>query len=107
MTQERRKLVKTTHRAEILLWSILGSVIMALAFGGWAARDFVDTKLASKDQVVVVGLKADFVIDQQMAAVIGQIAYLERKPRKTQDEINQLNYLRQQLDIMRKVRSGK
>lgn len=98
---------KQSHRAEVLLWSILGVVVTSLAFGGWAARDYVDNNLASKEQVVVAGTKVDFVLDQQMAALIAQIAYLERKQRKTQDEVNQLNYLRGQLDIMRKVRSGK
>ena len=107
MAEERRKPVKQTHRAEVLSWSILGVVVTSLAFGGWAARDYVDNNLASKESVVITGLKADFVLDQQMAALIAQIAYLERKPRKTQDEISQLNYLRGQLDIMRKVRSGK
>lgn len=102
---ERHK--PASNRPEVLLWTILGTVITALAFGGWAARDYVDNELASKGEVVVVGLKADFVLDQQMAALIAQIAYLERKGKKTQDESAQLQYLRQQLDIMRKVRSGK
>ena len=97
----------SSKRAEVLLWSILGTVITTLAFGGWTVKDYVDTELASKGEVQVAGLKADFVLDQQMAALIAQIAYLERKGKKTQDEINQLNYLRRQLEIMRKVRSGK
>ena len=104
---ERRKSGKPARRAEVLLWGIFGTVVTTLALGGWAARDYVDNNLASKDEVVVAGVKADFVIDQQMAALIAQISYLERKQRKTQDEINQLNYLRQQLETMRRVRSGK
>ena len=97
----------SVKRASILMWSLLGSMILGLTGGGWYVRDFVATELASKDEVVIVAQKADFAIDRQMEAVIAQIAHLDRKPNKTAEEIDQLNYLRQQLELMRKIRRGK
>lgn len=98
--QERRR---GTRHVAMLLWTILVSLVGSLAFGGWQARDFIENKLASREQMLVVEAKAQFVLDQQMAAIISQIAYLERKDRKTADEHAQLQYLRQQLEIMRKI----
>ena len=98
---------KSSKRAETLLWSILGTVVTGLAFGGWAARDYIEERLASKEDVVVAGVKADYALDQQMAALIAQISYLERKKNKSAEEINQLDYLRNQLQIMRNIRKGK
>ena len=89
------------------MWSLVGTLALSTVGGGWYVRDYIDTRLASKEEVKLAGNKADFVLDQQMAALIGQIAYLERKANKTAGELQQLNYLRQQLDHMRKVRSGK
>ena len=95
------------QRAQAIFWSLVGTTVAGLAFGGWAARDYIDERLASKEAVIVAGAKADFVLDRQMEAVIAQIAYLERKPKLTPVEINQLNYLRQQLIEMRRVRAAK
>ena len=95
------------NRAQAILWSLVGTAVAGLAFGGWAARDYIDERLASKEAVIVAGAKADFVLDRQMEAVIAQIAYLERKPKLTPVEVNQLNYLRQQLQEMRRVRAAK
>ena len=83
------------------------ALVSTLAGGGWGAHEYVTNNLASKEAVEVVENKADYVLDQQMAALIAQIAYLEQKKNKTADEINQLNYLRKQLDSMRKVRSAR
>lgn len=62
-----------------IAFGLLGTLVTGLAFGGWAARDFID-RLAMKEDVLVAGGKADFVLDRQMEAVINQIAFLERKP---------------------------
>ena len=91
----------------MIMWSLVGTVVIGMAGGGWYARDYIDTRLASKEEVQLAGNKADFVLDQQMAALIGQIGNLERKASKTASERQQLDYLRKQLDHMRKVRSGK
>lgn len=103
-TPDRRK---PARRAEALLWGILATVVTSLAFGGWTVRDFVSEKLASKDDVIIAQAKADFVLDRQMEAIIGQIAYLERKAFRTPTEQQQLNFLREQLAQMRRVRAGK
>lgn len=97
----------SAQRAKGILWSIVGTLVAGLAFGGWQARDYIDTKLATKDQVRLAMAQAEFVLDRQMEAVISQIAYLERKSRLTPGEADQLRYLRQQLQEMRRVRSGK
>ncbi len=97
----------SAKRASILMWSLLGGVVLSLTGGGWYVRDFVATELASKDEVIIVAQKADFAIDRQMEAVIAQIAHLDGKAKKTPEEIEQLKYLRQQLELMRKIRRGK
>ena len=79
----------------------------SIAGAGWGAHYYLHDTFAEREVATIAGNKADFVLDQQMAALIGQIAYLERKPQKTAGERQQLDYLRQQLDHMRKVRSGK
>ena len=89
------------------MWSLVGTLVLGTVGGGWYARDYIDTRLASKEEVQLAGNKADFVLDQQMAALIGQIGYLERKATKTAGERQQLDYLRKQLEHMRNVRSGK
>jgi hypothetical protein len=48
-----------------------------------------------------------FSTDRQIEATAAQIAYLERKPNLTATELNQLNYLRDQLRRLRQVRDGK
>ena len=90
-----------------MMWSLVSAVMLSTLGGGWYAHDYIDTHLATKEEVQLAGGKADFVLDQQMAALITQIAYLERKSSKTASERHQLDYLRQQLEHMRKVRSGR
>ena len=89
-----------------LIATILGTTVMALALGGWSAHGFVQS-LATKEEVLLAGGKADYVLDRQIEALVAQIAQLERKVNLTPSELNQLNYLRGQLDRMRKVRDGK
>ena len=90
-----------------MMWSLVGTLVLGTVGGGWYVRDYIDTQLASKEEVKLAGNKADFVLDQQMAALIGQIGYLERKGNKTAGERQQLDYLRKQLEHMRNVRRGK
>lgn len=90
-----------------LFAGLLAASVSGLAFGGWAVRDYIANDLASKDEVRLAGSKVDFVLDRQLEALIAQIAHLERKPNKTAGEFEQLRYLREQLNLMRKVRTGK
>lgn len=90
-----------------ILTGILATAVSGLAFGGWAVRSYVADELASKDEVRLAGSKVDYVLDRQLESLIAQISYLERKRNKTAGELEQLRYLREQLDLMRKVRTGK
>lgn len=98
---------QTKKHASAIAWSLIGILVTSLAFAGWHVRDYIDAKLATKEEVILAGAKADYVIDRQMEAIIAQIAYLERKGRLTPGEVNQLNYLRQQLMELRRVRAAK
>lgn len=84
-----------------------------LAGAGWGTHEYLSGNYqprgdyARKGDVQLAGAKADFVIDRQMASIITEIAYLQRKKNKTQDELEQLRWLRKQLEEMRRVRSGR
>lgn len=88
---------------------IIASLLTAasIAGAGWGAHTYLTDTYAERADVNLAGAKADFVLDRQMAALIAEIAYLERKPNKTPGEIEQLRWLREQLELMRRVRSGK
>jgi len=93
--------------AKQMVWGILGILITGLAFGGWTAHDFMVNRLAMKDEVLLAGGKADFVLDRQMEAIINEISHLERIKNPTAVEMERLRHLRAQLELMRKVRAGK
>src|SRR3990167_10057631 len=98
---------KQSRRPEMILWSLVGTVVLGTAGGGWYANEYIHDKLASKESVQVAGAKADFALDKQMEATIAQINRIEGKKNKTREDLNQLDYLRQQLEIMRQIRRGK
>lgn len=90
------------------LWSaLLFMVVLGMAGGGWGASEYLRSSYASRDEVLVAGAKAEFVLDRQMETTINEIAYLERKGNLTNSELARLAYLRQQLEQMRKVRAGR
>ena len=88
-----------------ILTGIVGTLVMALALGGWAAREYV-SGFATTDDVRLAWAKADYVLDRQIETLVAQIAHLERKGNLTASERQQLDYLRQQLISLRKVRGG-
>jgi len=88
-----------------VIWATVAAAF-SVAGAGWGAHAYLESSYAQAGDVKLAGAKADFVIDRQMAALIAEIAYLERKV-KSRSEVEQLRYLRQQLDEMRRVRSGK
>ena len=55
----------------------------------------------------VVAVQAATALDQQMDDIVARISYLDRKPNKTADERDQLKFLREQLERLRKIRAGK
>jgi len=87
----------------IKLISVCAGAAMAVGGAGFGAHEYLFNTFAEK----VAGAKVDFVLDRQMSAVSAEIGYLERKPNKTTGEIEQLRWLREQLEQMRRVRSGK
>jgi len=86
---------------------VIGSVLTAatLAGGGWGAHEYLSQNYAPADKVYVVGAKADYILDIQLENLVRQVAVLEQKKNKTAEEINQLNYLRKQVEDARKVRA--
>lgn len=97
---------EASSNAKTWIWAILGAVVFSLAGGGWAVRDYVGNELASRDELVVVAAKADVALDQQMEDIIARIAILEKKPRQSQYDRDQIKYLRDQLERYRKIRAG-
>ena len=93
--------------AKSWLWGILGTLVAGLAFGGWKASQFVENDLASKAELVVVQAQAQTALDTQMEDLIARIARLEAKPKKSQDDRDQIKYLRDQLERLRKMRAIK
>lgn len=98
---------KGAVHATVLLYSILGTLVTGLAFGGWKARDWIENELASKVEVIVAGTKADYSLDIHMQRVIAEISRLEAKRKLTQEERDQVKFLRDDLERLRKIRSGK
>lgn len=90
---------------KVVFASLLGAGTVAGA--GWGAHDYLHETFSRKEPVQIVGAKTDFIIDRQIAAIAAEIGYLERKPNKTQADIEQLRWLREQLEQVRRVRSGR
>lgn len=85
---------------------VIGSILTAasLAGGGWGAHVYLAENYAPVEKVQIAGAKADYVLDMQLENLVRQAAYLEQKQKKTQEELNQLNYIRKQIEDARKVR---
>jgi len=91
-----------------LMVAILGTLVTGLAFGGWHVHDFMVTKLAMKEDVLVAGAKADYLIERREEAIVRQIAELERSPKElTPTQRSHLENLRKELEEARQVRRGK
>lgn len=85
----------------------LGAIACSIAAAGWGAHVYLVDTFADRGDVMVASAKADFVLDRHIASTVAQIAHLERQERLTPGQVEQLRYLREQLDQMRRVRSGK
>ena len=95
---------------DVIHWLKIGMVIFAAAgtvIGSvWAASEYVQT-FATKNELVVVQAQAQTALDQQMEDIMARIARLENKRNKTADDRDQIKYLRDQLDRLRRIRSIK
>lgn len=78
-------------------------IVSAIGAGGYALSEKLGEK-ATVEQVMVAEGKADYVLDVQMTNQLRQINRLEEKSNKTQDDREQLRYLREDLKEMREVR---
>lgn len=94
-------------RVRLWLYGTAATLVTTLAFGGWAARDYIENNLASKSEFVVVQVQATTALDNQMEDLIARITNLERKLNKTQDDRDQIKFLRDQLERLRRIRAGK
>lgn len=120
---KRRSQAKTNHGTEgdimriakigMVAVGVLGSISGAVwgvgEYTQTLARkaDVAETARAIRDDLVVVAVKADTAIDRQMEDLIARITYLDSKPHKTAEERDQLKYLREQLERVRRIRTGK
>ena len=78
------------------------TIVTTLLGGGWYAHE----TLATKDEVLVAGGKANTALDLQMEDLISKIARRrDAKKNKTNEELEQLKYWRALLERLRKTRS--
>lgn len=89
----------------------LAGIVVTAALGtggaGWGAHEYLTSRFADKESVELAGAQVQFVLDEQIASLVSQIAVLERKRNKSPEEINHLDYLRKRLEHVRAVQRGK
>ncbi len=81
----------------------LVSMVGAIGGGGYWFKSELDTR-ATKEALQVVASKAEYSLDVQMEYLLSQINRLQAKPNKTQDDYEQLRYLRSELRRLRQIR---
>lgn len=79
------------------------SLVTAIGGGGYWVATSLEAK-ADKPIVVAVDDKANYVLDKQIESTLSQINRLETKPNKTQDDRDQIKYLREDLERSRQIR---
>lgn len=87
----------------IQLLSTAIGIVGTLAGGGYWAAQEIGAK-ADKSEVLVVNLKTDYIMDKQIESLFSQITRIEEKPVKTDDDRQQLQYLRDELQRLREIR---
>jgi hypothetical protein len=80
----------------------IAAAVTLIALGG-SGYALLDAK-ADKPVVLAVDDKANYVLDRQMESTLSQINRLESKPNKTQDDRDQIKYLREDLQRSRDIR---
>ena len=79
------------------------SLVTVIGGSGYWIATSLDAK-ADKPVVLAVDDKANYVIDKVMESTLSQINRLEAKKNKTQDDRDQLKYLREDLQRSREIR---
>jgi len=91
-------------------WLKVGMIVFAAlgtVFGSvWAASEYVQS-FATKNELIIVQAQVQTALDQQMEDIMARIANLEAKPNKNQYDRDQIKYLRDQLERLRRIRSVK
>jgi len=87
----------------IPLLSTTVGLIALIGGGGYTLATKLEAK-ADKPTVVAVDAKTDYLLDKQMEGTLSQINRLEAKPKKTQDDREQIRYLREELERSREIR---
>ena len=85
---------------------VLGAIVAI----GWIAHEYMTVTYASKDDMKLAGGQLNYVMSRQEAALVREIAFLEREQerrRLTSGESDRLTNLRAELKEMREVRKGK
>ena len=88
---------------------ILG--LASVAGGGFGAHEWLESRYAKQDAVLIAGAQVNFIMTRQEAAIVREIAILEREQerlgRLTPTQRDRLANLREELREMREVRKGK
>jgi hypothetical protein len=80
----------------------IAAAVALIALGG-SGYAMLEAK-ADKPVVLAVDDKANYVLDKQMESTLAQINKLEAKQSKTQDDRDQIKYLREDLQRSRDIR---
>jgi len=83
--------------------AIIG-LIIPLAGAGWWASETLAGK-ADKEDVRIVAAKADTALDTQIEYLIAKVTRLEQKKYKSRYDIEEIKYLRGQIERLRKLRA--
>jgi len=81
---------------------LLGSAV-AVGYGGHVILE----EKADRQDVVVAGAKVDFIYDKMIESKYEKIITLDKKVNKSPDELEQLRYLRKEVDRLREVKEKK
>jgi hypothetical protein len=83
--------------------STIAGLVATLGGGGYMVADKLGDK-ADKTELIVAGVRVDFIYDKMIESYVTQIAILEAKQKKTPEENDRLRYLRDELTRVREIR---
>jgi hypothetical protein len=83
--------------------STIAGLVATLGGGGYMVADKLGDK-ADKTELIVAGVRVDFIYDKMIESYVTQIAILEAKQKKTPEENDRLRYLRDELNRVREIR---
>ena len=81
-------------------------LVVTLGGGGFWVANTIATK-ADKEDVLIVATQTQFALDKQIESLLAQINKLEAKKVKTEDDRDQIRYLREEVKRTREIKQGK